>query len=343
MIQLQRFAGNPVLSPVQDSWWQSEVTANPGAWYDEATGTVTMLYRASAADVEHKVYLGLATSRDGFHFERLSIDQPAVAPSDGFDAGCVEDPRIVKFGDWYFIVYASRPYPAGRYWLKTPHEQWKPPYATADWPMSLRESLSSSGLLLTRNFKTFKRAGRITDPTIDDRDAILFPDKIGGKFVLLHRPMSWTGPQYGPSNPAMWLAYSDDAMKWTEVKHHLLAEARYDWERKVGGSTPPLRTPHGWLTIYHAVGPDLHYRLGAMLLDLERPHIVTHRLPYCLIQPEADYELNGYYQGCIFPCGNVVINGTLFVYYGAADKCVGVATCKLDELVDELQRHPDQG
>lgn len=207
MIRLQRHEKNPVLSPVEGSWWQNRVTANPGAWYDEATKQVYMLYRASAADVEHKVYLGLAVSKNGYDFERLTFEQPAVAPSDGFDAGCVEDPRIVKFGEWYFVVYASRPFPAGQYWLKTPHEQWKPPYATADWPVSLRESLSSSGLLLTKDFKTFKRAGRITDPTIDDRDAILFPEKINGKFVLLHRPMSWTGPKYGPQHPAMWLAY----------------------------------------------------------------------------------------------------------------------------------------
>jgi predicted GH43/DUF377 family glycosyl hydrolase len=73
----------------------------------------------------------------------------------------VEDPRIVKFGDWYFIVYASRPFPAGQYWLKTPHEQWKPPYATPDFPVSLRENLSSSGLLLTKDFKADDVAARL--------------------------------------------------------------------------------------------------------------------------------------------------------------------------------------
>jgi len=336
-MKLKRYEGNPILSPNPANGWESAVTANPGAWYDEETRQVKMLYRASAADQEHKVYLGLAVSDDGYTFRRVS-DRPALAPSEGFDAGCVEDPRIVKMGEWYFIVYASRPFPAGQYWLKTPNVAYTPPYATPDFPISLRESLSSSGLALTRDFKSFIRAGRITDPTLDDRDAILFPEKVGGKYVLLHRPMSWVGPQYGTENPAMWITFSDDMMKWPESV--LLAKAQYAWECKIGGSTPPIKTDKGWLTIYHAVGPDRQYRLGAMLLDLENPARVSHRLPDWLMQPETDYELNGYYHGCIFPCGNCVIDGTLFVYYGGADKYVGLATCPLQDLLDELVSCP---
>ena len=297
-----------------------------------------MLYRASAGDEEHKVHLGLAVSDDGYNFKRLSGDSPAVSPSEGFDGGCVEDPRIVKMGDWYFITYASRPFPAGQYWLKTPNAAWVPPYATADFPRALRGNLSSSGLMLTQDFKTFIRAGRITDPTIDDRDAILFPEKIGGKYALLHRPMEWVASDYGTENPAMWISFSDDLLSWPAGT--LLAKAQYPWEQKIGGSVPPIRTTAGWLTIYHAVGPDRHYRLGAMMLDLDDPAKVTHRLPDWIMQPEADYELNGYYHGCIFPCGTAVIDGTLFVYYGGADKYVGVATCPLQELIDELVSCP---
>lgn len=336
-MKLTRYEGNPVLSPVEGSSWEGMVTANPGAWYDEATGTVHLLYRAASNNDHHQVCLGYAVSKDGLNFERVS-DEPAVRPSDGFDQGCVEDPRIVKFGDWYFITYASRPYPARRYWEQTPHAAWTPPYATSDWPVSLRENLSSTGLLITQDFKTFKRAGRITDPTLDDRDVILFPERITGKFVMLHRPMSWTGPQYGTESPAMWIAFSDDPMKWSGSR--LLAKAEFEWERKIGGSTPPLRTESGWLVLYHAVGPDLHYRVGAMLLDLQDPSVVSHRSPDWLMQPEAEYELDGLYQGCIFPCGNVVIDGTLFVYYGAADRYVGVATCSLNDLIDYLKTCP---
>lgn len=331
-MQLQRFAGNPILSPKPDSWWQCAVTANPGAWYDPASRTVTMLYRASAADAIHKVYLGRAVSGDGFHFGRVGTE-PAVIPSDGFDGGCVEDPRIVKFGEWYFITYASRPFPAGQYWLKTPNEQWKPPFATADWPLCMRESLSSSGLLLTRDFETYYRGGRITHPMLDDRDAILFPERINGQFAMLHRPMSWTGPKYGTDFPAMWLMQSNDAHDWDYTQSKFVAKAKFPWEKKIGGSTPPIKTPQGWFTIYHAVGPDLKYRLGVMMLDLNEPWKVLHRTPKCILEPETAYELDGYYKGVIFPCGNVVIDGKLFVYYGAADRFVGVATADFEELV----------
>lgn len=339
-MKLERYERNPILEPLPGSWWQCEVTANPGAWYDAESGTVTMLYRASAADDEHKVYLGLARSTNGYDFERISVDNPAVAPSSGFDMGCVEDPRIVKFGEWYVILYASRPFPAGKYWEKEPHEQWKPPFASEDWPLAMRESLSSSGLLLTRDFQTFYRGGRITDPMLDDRDAILFPEKVAGRYALLHRPMSWVGDGYGTDHPAIWICFSNDLLKWTDGPQHLVAKAEYDWECKIGGSTPPLKTDHGWFVIYHAVGPDRHYRLGIMMLDLADPGRVTHRCPDWIIQPEARYELEGYYQGCIFPCGNVVIDDTLFVYYGAADRYVGVATCRFSAMVEHLLKFP---
>lgn len=340
-MKLERFEGNPIIKPVPDSWWQCAVTANPGAWYDEASKTVTMLYRASAADVEHKVYLGKAVSGDGLHFDLVG-DDPAVAPSDGFDGGCVEDPRIVKFGEWYFITYASRPFPAGQYWLKTPNEQWKPPFASEDWPLCMRESLSSSGLLVTRDFQTFYRGGRITHPMLDDRDAILLPEKIDGKFAMLHRPMSWTGPEYGTDHPAMWLMLSDDLHCWDYGTSRFVAKAQFPWEKKVGGSTPPIRTDRGWFTIYHAVGDDLRYRLGVMMLDLHEPWRVTHRASEWIMEPEAWYELEGFYKGCIFPCGNVVIDGKLFVYYGAADRYVGVATAEFTPMVDWLCRFPVQ-
>ena len=121
----------------------------------------------------------------------------------------------------------------------------------------------------------------------------------------------------------------------------LLAKAKLDWECcKIGINTPPIRTEHGWLTIYHAVGSDKYYRLGALLLDPEDPSRVLHRTSDWIMQPEEDYEIDGYYRGCVFPCGKVVIDGTLFVYYGAADKYVGVATCPLHELLDYLRSCP---
>ncbi|HUV67206.1 MAG TPA: hypothetical protein VMW24_25175, partial [Sedimentisphaerales bacterium] len=165
---------------------------------------------------------------------------------------------------------------------------------------------------------------------LDDRDVILFPDKIGGKYVMMHRPLEWVGEKYDTEFPAIWISMADDLLGFRQST--LLATARFDWEcGKIRINTPPIKTRHGWLTIYHAVGSDKHYRLGALLLDLKDPTKVLHRTSDWIMQPERDYEIEGYYRGCVFPCGKVVIDGTLFVYYGAADKYVAVATCALDE------------
>ena len=181
---------------------------NPGAWYDAEQKRVVMLYRAAGDDAEHKVYFGLATSRDGFRFERQS-DAPVFGPSlDGFDAGCVEDPRIIKIGDWYYVTYASRPFPPGKYW-EYEKAEFQPPVCPEDFPWIMRENETATGLALTKDFRTWIRAGRLTNPLVDDRDVILFPEKIGGRYYMLHRPMNWTGPKYGTEFPAIWISSGD--------------------------------------------------------------------------------------------------------------------------------------
>jgi predicted GH43/DUF377 family glycosyl hydrolase len=338
-MKLQRYEGNPILSPNPKNEWESAVTTNPGAWYDAEAKEVNVLYRAAGYDPRHKIYFGLAKSKDGYNFERVA-DEPIFGPSvDGFDAGCVEDPRVVKMGEYYYVTYACRAAPPGQYWIQPPDKPaWIRPKLPGDFPLCIRENHTSTGLLLTKDFKTFIRAGRLTNPMVDDRDVILFPEKVQGKYVMIHRPMNWVGQEYGTQFPAMWISFGDDLFNMTES--HILAKSKYDWERKIGGNTPPIRTDHGWLTLYHAVGDDNRYRLGAMLLDLENPTRILYRTPDWLIQPEEDYEVNGYYPGVIFPCGKVVLDGQLFVYYGGADKYVGLATCDFRELLDYLLTCP---
>src|SRR5690606_28084072 len=121
----------------------------------------------------------------------------------------------------------------------------------------------------------------------------------------------------------------------------LLAKAEYEWEgKKIGGSCPPLKTEHGWLTIYHAVGPDKLYRVGAMLLDLDDPTRVLCRTRDWLLQPELEWEMKGHYNGVVFPCGNVIVGDTLFVYYGGGDVHCGLATCSFSALMDSLLAQP---
>lgn len=338
-MKLTRYEGNPIISPLPGSDWESLVSTNPGAWYDEAEHKVRLIYRAAGDDEAHRIHFGLAESKDGYHFERVS-DRPIFSPSlDGFDAGCVEDARIIKIGEWFYITYASRPFPPGRYWLNVDHQASFSASLPADFPWMLRNNQTSTGLALTKDFKTWIRPGRLTSPLVDDRDVILFPEKIKGRYVMLHRPMNWVGPEYGTEYPAMWISYADDLLQWQDSR--LLARAEFEWEnKKIGGNTPPIKTPHGWLTLYHAVGKEGHYRLGAMLLDLEDPSIIHYRSRDWLLQPEEWYETQGFYPGLCFPCGKVILGDTLFVYYGGADKYVGLATCKLDDLFDYLLSCP---
>ena len=336
-MKLKRDPGNPVLAPDPAHPWESLVTTNPGAWFDEDRQEVLLLYRACDDDSGHRIGLGLAVSKDGRSFTRVS-DAPVFAPSkEGFDAGCVEDPRLVKIGDWYVFTYACRAFPPGQYWKSSADRKYEFPGTPSFFPLALRENKTMTGLAFTRDFRTFIRAGRITDPRLDDRDCYLFPEQIGGKWWRIHRPAEWVGAAYGNlSAPAMWIGSSTDLLAWGESQ--ILIRPKFDWEgNRIGGNTPPLRTEAGWLTLYHGKGDDDNYRLGALLLDLDDPVRVIGRTKDWILQPEASYETDGCYQGgVVFPCGKVVIDGVLHVYYGAADKYVGLATCALDALLDEL-------
>jgi predicted GH43/DUF377 family glycosyl hydrolase len=340
-MRLQRFPGNPILSPHPDHPWENLAVFNPAAWDDETSGRVLLLYRAAESHPEYKCYFGLATSPDGYHFERAS-DQPVLGPSvEGFDGATIQDPRITRMGEWYYVTYAARHYPFGQFWVPGGRDPYIKPPCPPEFPHYLRTNATLTGLAMTKDFRTWVRAGWLTNPLLDDRDVILFPEKVGGRFVLIHRPLEWIGPEYGTDHACAWIATADDLMGFPFAKSKLLIKNKYPWEAaKLGVNIPPIRTSHGWLTIYHAVGPDRYYRLGALLLDLDDPSRVLHRTPDWLMEPETDYEIEGFYRGVCFPCGAVVRGDTLFVYYGGGDKYCALATCSLSELVDHLRRCP---
>ena len=145
-----------------------------------------------------------------------------------------------------------------------------------------------------------------------------------------------------PIRPAPWISFADDLMGLAQAPAKLLLKNKYPWEvLKLGCNTPPIKTPHGWFVIYHVVGADKLYRLGAVLLDLDDPSIVRHRTPDWIMQAETDYETQGYYPGVCFPCGAVVVEGTLLVYYGGADKYCAVATCDFEAMLRHLLACPE--
>ncbi len=340
-MKLNRYPGNPILSPHPEHHWENLAVFNPAAWYDEQKREVLLLYRTAESGPEYKCWFGLARSGDGYDFERVS-DQPALSPSiEGFDGATIQDPRIIKMGDWFYVTYACRHYPFGQFWIPEMRKKYLTPDCPPEFPRYLRSNATLTGLAMTRDFKSWIRAGWLTDPLLDDRDVILFPEKVSGKFVMLHRPLEWVGPQYGTDQACAWIKFADDLLGFPAAPSRLLIKNKYPWEAaKLGINTPPIRTRHGWFTIYHAVGPDKFYRLGALLLDLDDPAKVLHRTPDWLLQPEKDYEIEGFYRGACFPCGAVVIEGTLFVYYGAGDKYCALATCDFEKLLAHLSTCP---
>ncbi|MCF6176372.1 MAG: hypothetical protein L3J71_11465 [Victivallaceae bacterium] len=339
----KRWEHNPIMVGATELAWCSGGIRNPGAIWDGEK--VRMLFTANVTE-GGPMRIGYADSSDGFNFDFRS--EPVLAPSDSdcfFDRTGIDDPRITKLDDWYYITCAS-PAPIADY-KSDPAKNEKPP-----WLLGFRRV----GLVRTKDWLNFERLGPITNPIIADSNVVLFPEKINGKYAMLHRPthsIPWivTGFHY-PA--AMFVAYTDDLLDWgwnhdwdnlacnyrtitfdMMGDDHLLIRPEYDWERiKVGASGVPIATDEGWLVIYHACSADYKYRVGVMLLDRDDPSKVLSRSPEPIFEPTAEYETAGRFPYCVFPCANVVIGDEIFMYYGACDEKCAVATIPLKELLD---------
>ena len=332
-MKFNKYENNPILLPVKDHSWENFCVLNPGVIYDDKSQKFVMLYRAAGDDIKHKICLGLATSEDGFNFTRCS-DKPAFNPPEGeIDGGCVEDPRVVKIDDYFYITYAARAFCPGRYWLpsfKEERKEWfKPQKDTV--PAFYRTNHTVTYLAMTKDFVNYVRLGRITDCRIDDRDVVIFPRRINGKFVRISRPAI-------NDEHVMKISFSDDLLEWG--KTDTLYKGIEDWENfKVGAGCPPIEIDEGWLLIYHGVKKeDQKYRVGILLLDKDNPQKVLARTKDFVMEPDQPYECSGgLYDGCVFPTGVVLKDGILYVYYGCADKYVSVATVTLEEVLKELK------
>lgn len=191
-------------------------------------------------------------------------------------------------------------------------------------------------LALTEDFKRFERIGLIVPP--EDKDAALFPRRFGGKWLLIHRPVTGLGAH-------MWLSSSPDLIHWGHSR--LLVEARRGawWDaNKIGLSPPPIETPKGWLIIYHGVRNTASgsiYRLGLALLDREQPERCMLRSDSWIFSPTELYERDGDVGNVVFPCGYTLAddNDTLYLYYGGADTCIALATSSVSRLLDWLERN----
>jgi predicted GH43/DUF377 family glycosyl hydrolase len=191
-------------------------------------------------------------------------------------------------------------------------------------------------LALTEDFSHFERYGMIMSP--EDKDAALFPHRIGGYWALIHRPVSYLGGH-------MWISYSPDLRHWGS--HKSMLEARHGgwWDaNKIGLSSPPIETPQGWLVIYHGVRQTAAgslYRLGLALFDLHTPESCLKRSDEWIFGPEEPYEQHGDVGYVVFPCGATVApdGDTIHLYYGAADTSIALATGSVRAMLEWLEQH----
>lgn len=303
-VKLTRYEQNPILTGTgHGNDWDSKGAFNAGAVLHE--GKVHFLFRAEGTRPRvpgSRFWLGTighAISENGFDIvERsrepvldITGEDPMIAGIDG-----VEDPRITKIDDTYYIVYAV---------------------SSACWD---RLALAS-----TRDFKTYRKHGLIVKD-IAQRTGALFPEKINGSYVLMHRPI-----------PNIWISTSPDLKQWGNAKMILTNEVLPWTHCKLGVCGTPIRVKDAWAVIFHGKDLEGTYRLGIFWLDLQDPTKVLCVQPEPILEPACDYEKkNGITGNCVYSCGQVILNGRVIVYYGAGDSTLCAAS--MPEEMLELPR-----
>ena len=184
-------------------------------------------------------------------------------------------------------------------------------------------------MIQTRDWKSFDRKGMVLPP--HNKDCAIFGEKINGKYFALHRPSS---PQLGGNY--IWLAESYDLLHWGH--HQCIATTRaMSWDSaRIGAGAAPIKTPQGWLEIYHGANADHRYCLGALLLDLTDPSKVLGRSEYPIMEPTASYESTGFFGNVVFTNGHIVEGDTIRMYYGASDEVICGAEFSIKEILGTL-------
>jgi len=243
-------------------------------------------------------HLRLARSKDGMAFE--IEDTPAISPANDYETFGLEDPRISLIDGTYYISYV------------------------AVCPRGVTTCLIS-----TKDFTSFQRHGVIFAP--ENKDVTLFPRQIDGKFYALHRPVS---PLFKRHD--IWLAESPDLNCWGNHRHLMRPRQGYWDEIKIGASAVPFKIDQGWLEIYHGADVNNRYCLGAVLLDSQEPWKVIARTEKPILEPQADYEIKGFFGNVVFSCGLLFEDDKLKIYYGVADTAICYAELSLEETIESL-------
>jgi predicted GH43/DUF377 family glycosyl hydrolase len=306
-----RHPDNPILK-VRALPYAANAVFNPGVV--QVDGETLLLMRVE--DLCGRSHLACARSRDGVGDWRVDA-APALSPglvAHPEEAWGVEDARIT--------------------WIEE-RTEWVIAYT------AYSECGPLVSLATTRDFRSFQRLGPVLPP--ENKDAALFSQRIGGRYCMLHRPVSAM-----PGVLAhIWISFSPDLRCWGG--HRLLLPARGPgfWDAsKIGIAAPPLATPKGWLLLYHGVrrmGAGDVYRLGLALLDLDDPSRVIRRLDHWVFGPQFPYERTGDTPNVVFPCGWILDGDEIRLYYGAADTCIALASASLQKLLACLLNDPSHG
>ena len=248
-------------------------------------------------------FFSLARSQDGFHF---TVDpKPVMLPAkEGpfakYETRGIEDPRLTEIDGRYYVLF-------------TAVSNWGPRIELAE----------------TTDFVHYERIALISEP--GNKDGVLFPEKINGRYARLDRPI-------GNNIGSIWLSFSDDLIHWGDHQLVMTPHSGYWDSYRIGASAPPIKTEAGWLEIYHGMkmtrsGPI--YKIGSVLFDLEDPSRVIARCDEPILSPRETYERIGDVNNVVFACGAIVEpNDDIKIYYGAADTCICVATNKLSRLIE---------
>ncbi len=307
----ERAKENPILEPILEHDWEDKAVFNPAAFFED--GKIHLVYRAMGH--EDTSVMGYAVLSDLATVEER-LPEPIYVPRELFEqklnpgnSGC-EDPRITKMENTYFMCYTA--------------------FDAINPPRVAMTSISVNAFK-ERRFDEWTTPVLISSPGIDDKDAAIFPEKINGQYVFLHRfqpnidlcyiehLVELDGKNFLPRNPIM----RPRPGMWDDLK--------------IGISSTPLKTKKGWLLLYHGVSSEDHrYRVGAALLDLKDPEKVIGRTDAPLFTPEMPYELEGVVPNVVFPCGSIIMGSKLVIYYGGADTVIGVATISLAKLLSHI-------
>ena len=302
----QRHPDNPILT-VKDWPYKANSVFNAAAV--EVKEQTLLLVRVE--DFRGISHLTVAQSEDGVSNWKIDpkptiLPEPKDHPEEIWG---IEDPRITWLSDLqkWVIVYTA---------------------------FSRGGPLVS--LATTSDFRRFERLGPVMTP--EDKDAAIFPVRFQSRWAMLHRPVVRF-----PSIPAhIWISFSPDLKHWGDHQSLILAREGGWWDaNKIGLSTPPLETQEGWLILYHGVrstASGVIYRLGLALLDLEDPTRVLKRSDEWVFGPKAPYEREGDVDDVVFPCGWIRKGDSIYMYYGAADSCIALATASQDSFTSYLRR-----